>query len=479
MKIRGFGKVILASLLVQGLVAGGCAPSETWQNADAQVEPGQPDSGSPQPGDPDASSTPQPGTPDAGSTPQPGTPDAAATPGQPDAAPISPSATPGDACSCDSDCPAVGAHAGICVYSVCMTRASAACATAGSTGECGSGSRCWSLSGAEGYICWPDCDTYSCDGTCDGDGSCAPTAEMNCDYSCGSYCSCEPGDCSGDATCVNGQCVTSTGDGPGVGPGPECPALPARDCTGSDSYCSELVVFNPRTTANYDDYPINGETSTNQYRSYLRRDLMMLIDYASAKTLCKTAAWDTGNGGALGLGDMSEVNGAIPGTAIGSPGHPENTHTNGFDIDLGYYQINTTDNRLRPICTYADYHCTAEPHLLDVWREAFFLGTMLESNRTRVIGIDGQAGPLIDAAYTELCNTGWLSSAACSNYRLAYATTPDNSGWYYFHHHHSHVSLCSGSGPPLLRASISSARWRAAISSRPKRTRTASARPSR
>jgi len=51
------------------------------------------------------------------------------------------------------------------------------------------------------------------------------------------------------------------------------------------------VVFNPRTTAHYDDYPINGETAANQYRSYLRRDLMMLIDYASARTYCKSAGW--------------------------------------------------------------------------------------------------------------------------------------------------------------------------------------------
>jgi len=270
---------------------------------------------------------------------------------------------------------------------------------------------------------------------------------MNCDYSCGTYCSCEPGDCAGDETCVNGVCVQATGDSPGPGPGPYCPNLPEIYCTGSSTYCAELVAFNPRTTAHYDDYPINGETSTNQYRSYLRRDLMMLIDYATAKTLCKTAAWNTGNGGAMGLGDMSEANGDIPGTAVGSPGHPVNTHTNGFDIDIGYYQMNTADNRLRPICTYADYHCTAEPHLLDLWREAFFLGVMMESNRTRVIGVDGQAGQIIDAAFTELCNTGWLTSAACNNYRLAYATTNDGSGWFQFHHHHAHVSTCNGPCP--------------------------------
>ncbi len=365
-------------------------------------------------------------------------------PKQPDS-----SIAPGGACSCDTECQAVEGRAGICVYGVCMTRASASCSGAGSTAECGAGSRCWSMEGEEGSICWPDCGSYDCQGSCDGDNSCVPNDKTNCDYSCGSYCSCQVGDCASGESCVSGKCMPDvmSGDNPGPGPGPTCNNLPDRDCTGTAAYCGELVGFNPRVTPHYDDYAINGETSANQYRSYLRRDLKMLIDYATAKTLCKSAGWNTGNGGALGLGDMSEANGAIPGTAVNQPGHPKSTHTNGFDIDLAYYQKNTANNYLRPICQHADYHCTNEPHLLDVWRTSMFLGSIFESNRVRVVGVDGQAGKVVTAAINELCTLGWLDSFACSHVKMAFEVTNMGYGWFQFHHHHAHISLCPGNTP--------------------------------
>jgi hypothetical protein len=243
-------------------------------------------------------------------------------------------------------------------------------------------------------------------------------------------------------TCVSGECVPAVGAGPGAGPGPTCSGLPLPDCT---SGCNILTPFSPRTTAYYDDYPINGETSTNQYRSYPRKDLNLLVAWATAKTLCKTAGW-AGNGGKLGMGDMSESDGAIPGTSIGSPGHPDNTHENGYDMDIGYYQTGTADNRLRPICNHIvngqdAYHCVGDPIYLDVWREAFFLGSVFESTRTRVIGVDGKAGPKLVSAMNQLCANGWLSAAACNNAVLAYETTNNGQGWYYHHHHHAHISL--------------------------------------
>jgi hypothetical protein len=75
---------------------------------------------------------------------------------------------PGDACTCDGDCPADSGHQGVCVYGVCMTVASGQCSSSGSTAECGAGSRCWGIEGGSGYICWPDCASYpSCAGSCD------------------------------------------------------------------------------------------------------------------------------------------------------------------------------------------------------------------------------------------------------------------------------------------------------------------------
>ena len=355
-----------------------------------------------------------------------------------------PTVEPGGACACDADCLPVEGYAGICVYGICMNEPSDACSGSGSQAECPSGSRCWGYSGEAGSVCWPDCASYSCDGECDEDDSCAPPKGSDCDYNCGSYCSCQPGDCPGEATCIEGKCIEAIGPGPGVGPGPSCPNLPDRDCS---SNCGDLVVFNPRVTPWYDDYAINGETNGNQYRSYLRRDLKMLVDYATAKTLCKSDGW-TGNGGPLGLGDMSEANGAIPGTSDNDPGHPYGSHTNGFDIDLGYYQINTPDNRLRPICDYANNHCVAPPHLLDTWRTAMFLGSLLESPRVRIIGVDGQAGAVLDAAMSQLCNDDWLDATACTKlYKVAYEVTNQGNGWFYHHHHHAHISMCPGNAP--------------------------------
>src|SRR5688572_13066686 len=54
---------------------------------------------------------------------------------------------PGSLCSCDSDCQGDEAHPAICVFGICMTRAAGECAAAGSSEECGAGSRCWGLEG--------------------------------------------------------------------------------------------------------------------------------------------------------------------------------------------------------------------------------------------------------------------------------------------------------------------------------------------
>ena len=126
---------------------------------------------------------------------------------------------------------------------------------------------------------------------------------------------------------------------------------------------------------------------------------------------------------------MSEADGAIPGTAEGDPGHPVNTHTNGFDIDIGYYQIGMNDNLLRPICNHIvngqdQYHCTDAPDTLDVWRTALYLGKLHASPYLRVIGVDGKAGADIMAALAQLCAAGYLDGSVCEpgQDRLAYET---------------------------------------------------------
>lgn len=367
----------------------------------------------------------------------------------------------GAPCTADGDCTGAGAK--------CITEAqgwpNGYCAIDGcQSGSCPSGSDCFEMTSGKTY-CLKTCgdssecaSAYACHPTagacvpgCTGDGDCESTEvcnpkTLNCEPK-----PCTTGSCAAGLVCdtASGKCIPDTGSGPGPGPGPDCTGkLPQRDCTGTLSYCGELLPFEPDLGPGYEDYPLNGETQSNQYRSYLRRDAQMLVKYAAAYVECKAKAWNTGNGGLIGLGDMSESNGAIPGTSVGQPGHPAGTHVNGHDIDIGYFQAGTNDNRLRPICPHTSggkdqYHCVSAPDSLDLWRTTLFLGAMMTSEIVRVIGVDGQVGSLVESAMPALCSTGWLPAKSCTmvGSKLAYEVTDTGMGWYLFHHHHLHLSV--------------------------------------
>jgi len=363
-----------------------------------------------------------------------------------DAQPTPAGTMPGSACRCDAQCAGTATHPGVCVQGICMHRASATCAAAGSSGECPSGSRCWGLTGFEGSICWPDCASYGCDGACDGDGSCVPDESSSCDASCSEHCT---GDEPPPPPVDGGTIDLGT---PPAGPPPSCAigagTIPDWRCTGGAAHCAELVAFEPVMGPGYWNYPLNGETESNQYRSYVRRDVMMLVKYAAAMVDCQSQDWTFGNGGPLGLGDMSEADGSIPGTSIGEPGHPAGTHVDGHDMDIAYFQTGTADNRLRPVCAHTSggadqYHCTGEPTMLDAWRTALFLGHLHVSPQLRVIGVDGRVGPRVDAAIDHLCGEGFLSGEACGSHQITWEATDTGRGWFRFHHHHFHISISS------------------------------------
>jgi hypothetical protein len=367
----------------------------------------------------------------------------------------------GAACAQDGDCSAAG--------SVCLTAdqgwPNGYCAIADcQAGSCSSGSDCFKMTSGNTF-CLKTCgDSSECASSyaCNADaGACVPGCAGPSDCEANEVCNaktleceakpCTAGSCGSGLVCdlPSGKCVPDSGSGPGPGPGPDCTGkLPTRDCTGTLAYCGELLPFEPDLGPGYEDYAINGETQSNQYRSYLRRDAQMLVKYAAAYVDCKAKAWSTGNGGLLGLGDMSESNGAIPGTSVGQPGHPAGTHVNGHDIDIGYWQAGTADNKLRPVCEHksggADqYHCVSAPDKLDLWRTTLYLGAMMTSEIVRVIGVDGQVGPLVESAMPALCSTGWLPAKSCTavKSRLAFETTNTGKGWYQFHHHHMHLSV--------------------------------------
>ncbi len=234
---------------------------------------------------------------------------------------------------------------------------------------------------------------------------------------------------------------------PGDAPGPPCNNLPPIYCIGDSEYCSELVQFDPSEGEGYIDYPMNGETWENQFRSYIRRDLKMLIEYAAAKVACKCADWDYGNYAPLGLIDMSEADGSIPGTSIGYPGHPPGTHEDGRDIDTAYYQLYTDDNIGRVVGLNYDFHLVEPPYNLDKWRTALFISYLAEHPRLRVVGVDGQIGLVLDGAESEigtldeLVNKGWIDPIHRNYIPLAYEVEDEGWGWFRFHHHDMHASM--------------------------------------
>lgn len=379
-----------------------------------------------------------------------------------------PPGDPGAPCQADGDCKGTNPK--------CLTEAAGwpngYCTDSGCTsGGCPTGSECFQTTSNNNYCLVTCTDKSQCPSgyACHSAGACVPACTGAADCDAGEVCNqqtglcedapCTTGSCPSGLTCDtgSGKCVPDTGSGPPPGPGPDCTAqLPERDCKGTAAYCGELSSFEPKLGPGYDDYPINGETASNQYRSYARRDMQMLIKWAAAYVDCKAKGWNTGNGGAIGLGDMSEKDGSIPGTSIGQPGHPKGTHVNGYDMDIAYYQAGTPNNYLRSVCEHKidgkdQYHCVKPPHLLDLWRTTMFLGALFTSQTVRVIGVDGQVGPLVESAMPSLCATGWLPQYSCDamvgkyasqkQYGLVFETTNTGQGWYQFHHHHLHISL--------------------------------------
>jgi hypothetical protein len=211
-----------------------------------------------------------------------------------------------------------------------------------------------------------------------------------------------------------------------------CSELPPMECIGDQDYCSEIIPFEPVEGPGYINTPENGETWENQYRSYLRRDLKILVQYAAAGVACETSNWNYRELEPITLLDMSESDGAIPGTSVGDPGHPLGTHVDGTDIDISYFQVEKPalfpwleGNSPRAVCKHTifgvdAYHCTQSPQLLDPWRTALFIAYLSQHPQTRVIGVDGQIGLVLETALDQLVQAGWIDSGLRDQIPLAY-----------------------------------------------------------
>lgn len=254
-----------------------------------------------------------------------------------------------------------------------------------------------------------ECDTGNLNGA-----TCAQFGYSGGALKCTSGCKLDKSSCTGAAACGN---------------------VPARDCAGGTAFCGALLPFTPVLGDGY-------EVTHAPQHSYLRRDTQMLVKYAAASVACLAPGSSP-----LGLGDMSMADGSTPKTAGGQLRHPASTHDFGRDIDMAYFQVNQPNNDLRPVCTHISggqdqYHCVGAPQYLDVARTTLFVAKLLESPRVRVIGVDGQVGPLLQQQAQLLYSQGKLTQAVLQRFSgaLAFETVDNGLGWYHFHHHHLHLS---------------------------------------
>jgi hypothetical protein len=209
--------------------------------------------------------------------------------------------------------------------------------------------------------------------------------------------------------------------------------LPPLLCTGHAEYCSELLPFEPVVGPGFLNYLVKDETWDDQYRSYVRRDLMQAVKYAAAKVESRTSDWEYGNFAPLGLGDMSDANGQSPATN-GIPDHL--THEDGNHIDIAYYQLYATDNLLRPVGRHQNGYLTATPYALDRWRTALFLAYLSEHPHLRYVAVDEQVGLALEEAFLDLEELGWIDAGVRAQIPLVYG-----EGVTAGHHDHMHVAM--------------------------------------
>ena len=390
---------------------------------------------------------------------------------------------PGSLCRCDGDCENEQGFEGICVFGVCMTRASATCSAGGSRDGCPTGSRCWGLRGYEGSICWPDYASYpDCVGMEDSDGSCMYIEETRsvCDRSCASYCeatsrpeggigaACEGNDDCSHGTCysnasagwVDGYCMdfnctdaSAPCDGGGICvPGLSTtgsnicmqPCGSAWECIGAD--CDDIILVPGAedgwsTEAREEGY----YTAHGRAYSYLRRDLSVLVQWATCQMQQRFPGIAP-----LALLDLTTSSGGTPGCP-GDCRHPNGTHT-GHDIDTVYYQTDG-DNDGQCICgdgsarcwngradAYSDgYQCTTKENIMNLEQQVWFLAYMAHHPGWRIVGVDDtvcddireQAGAMLARGDIDSTIHRRITTLGCDS---------SHSSWA-FHHHHLHFSF--------------------------------------
>lgn len=351
-----------------------------------------------------------------------------------------------------------------------------------SSADCGANNICVSFTSSQAYCTTACSNTTKCPATPDGRLSCSIQLQSGgnvCGWptSSGGPPICGNGildygeDCDGNVlggTCMslgyaggtlkcNRDCTFDASACTGTN---KCPNLPERHCKQN---CLAILQFTPKSGTGYQVWQAD----------WTRRDVMLFIKYAAAAIDCLYPGTPP-----LGLGDMSMQGGLIPANSTTKScqtnancgdghecrsgtcwrlHHPLGTHLQGRDIDTAYYQVNTSDNRLRPVCDHCtgsvpyncnyssdQYHCVGPAKYLEPNRTALFLAILIETGLARVIGVDGKVGPPLKTAFQTLHQSGMISKYAYDLFNKGVVTweeTNTGRGWFHFHHHHAHVSF--------------------------------------
>ena len=202
-------------------------------------------------------------------------------------------------------------------------------------------------------------------------------------------------------------------------------AFPDEDAEDEDGPCNRIMQF-PQANDATEGYFVEHEP----HYSSLRREVAYLVRYAARETRAQFEDTEP-----LGLLDMSQWDGDVPGRMRGQLRHPEGTHVGGNDIDIAYYSL-SPGNGGKIICPDDNYFCTGPADDLDVDRTTFFMAQLMESDFVRVAGVDPEVAALVGPRAYEMQEEGLISNRQRQKVvgLMAYG-----SGWP-FHQHHIHLS---------------------------------------
>lgn len=140
--------------------------------------------------------------------------------------------------------------------------------------------------------------------------------------------------------------------------------------------CKEFMMF-PATTSDA-HLPV----SPPRYM-FGRRELVQTV--VAAALAVRHADAETS---VVGVGDLSQVDGQIPGTDVGTLRHPAPSHQNGFSVDVAYYAANNDNLGNTPPCPTNDYSFCNGPHTLHLQRNVRFMLALAREPRLSQIIVD-------------------------------------------------------------------------------------------